>query len=150
MAPEAASKHGRTALQAAAENSHLNVLGLLISHNARVDLKTLNFTADRALCNVAKSRHTYPKLRRRLIVCCDGTWNSDSTETPLTNIARITRCLKDFDTRIDGELFAQIIHYQSGIGTSPYRLANILDGAFASGNFCTPSLELEICSMLFL
>jgi uncharacterized protein (DUF2235 family) len=36
---------------------------------------------------------------KRLIVCCDGTWNTGDLEgKTLTNVAKIARCISDKDT----------------------------------------------------
>ena len=56
-------------------------------------------------------------LRRRLIVCCDGTWNDRETDQPLTNVARILSCLEAVDRREYGCLYQQIPLYIDGIGT---------------------------------
>ncbi|RDW91677.1 hypothetical protein BP5796_02842 [Coleophoma crateriformis] len=70
---------------------------------------------------------------KRLIVCCAGTWNSgDVAGQPLTNVAKIARCISDVD-RHDGRNFVQIVHYEPGIGTGTRRNANIRDGMFGKG-----------------
>jgi uncharacterized protein (DUF2235 family) len=36
------------------------------------------------------------RSKKRLFVCCDGTWNdSVSTDSPLTNVSRLSRCVKE-------------------------------------------------------
>ncbi|RDW60590.1 hypothetical protein BP6252_11973 [Coleophoma cylindrospora] len=70
---------------------------------------------------------------KRLIVCCDGTWNSgDVAGQTLTNVAKIARCISDVDKH-DGRNFVQIVHYEPGIGTGTRRNANIRDGMFGKG-----------------
>jgi Uncharacterized alpha/beta hydrolase domain (DUF2235) len=54
-----------------------------------------------------------PKGYRRLIVCCDGTWNSPKTEED-TNVVRLLRAIAPVcpNTRV-----TQISHYHLGVGT---------------------------------
>ncbi|KAI0143573.1 hypothetical protein GGR57DRAFT_508048 [Xylariaceae sp. FL1272] len=80
--------------------------------------------------------------RKRIIVCCDGTWqNSDNgylkaskkhnvpkLQTP-SNVTRISRCFRR--TCTDGT--SQIIYYQSGVGSRAGSLNRILGGAFGIG-----------------
>lgn len=87
---------------------------------------------------ISKPKHG----KKRLIVCCDGTWmNSDygfvksgpfgdkgTLQVP-SNVTRISRCFKR--RCADGTL--QIISYQSGVGTGSNLLDNITGGAFGIG-----------------
>jgi uncharacterized protein (DUF2235 family) len=52
-------------------------------------------------------------VKKRLIVCCDGTWQTLDTIYP-TNVAKIAQGIKPIAT--DGTL--QLVFYDSGIGTS--------------------------------
>jgi len=68
---------------------------------------------------------------KRLIVCCDGTWNrpdevSDGLAAP-TNVAKLALALADEDD--DGN--DQRLHYQAGVGTR--RGERFLGGAFGVG-----------------
>lgn len=67
--------------------------------------------------------------RKRLIVCCDGTQNdSVNSGDPLTNVARVARCISN--TAWDEELqekMNQIVFYQSGVGTGTSTLVNSWD-----------------------
>lgn len=68
---------------------------------------------------------------KRLVVCCDGTWNdSVSTKSPLTNVSRISRCIKAVSDR-DGVL--QIVYYQTGVGTGTSKIGKNVDGAIGRG-----------------
>ncbi|KAG5916264.1 hypothetical protein E4U42_007732 [Claviceps africana] len=83
-----------------------------------------------------------PRHRKRLIVCCDGTWmNSDygfvrshlfgrkgTLQVP-SNVTRISRCFKR--RCADGTL--QIISYESGVGSGSNAFASITGGAFGAG-----------------
>lgn len=68
--------------------------------------------------------------RKRLIICCDGTWNdADSSSGAPTNVTRISRlfslaCADDT---------VQIIHYASGVGTGSNTVDSLLGGAFGVG-----------------
>lgn len=77
---------------------------------------------------------------RRLIVCCDGTWMKNDTDQPLSNVARIALCFADCDRR-DEKHFTQIVHYQSGVGTSSFGPLNWYEGAFAAGTVFPPSVS---------
>ncbi|KAL2064183.1 hypothetical protein VTL71DRAFT_4677 [Oculimacula yallundae] len=73
----------------------------------------------------------YPN--KRLIVCCDGTQNSaDGKGQPLTNVAKIARCVSDEDTWTSNT-FIQIVHYQPGVGTGTSRSVNNRDAAVGRG-----------------
>ncbi|KUL82105.1 hypothetical protein ZTR_10068 [Talaromyces verruculosus] len=127
-----AAEYGVTAVQAAAENHFIRILRLLLDRGAQIDLMKADFFADRALIEAAKENRQPKEIRRRLIVCCDGTWNRNDTDRPLSNAARISRCIENLDTRDDGKVFTQVLYYQSGIGSSSSWPGRLWDGAFAS------------------
>ncbi|KAI0115850.1 hypothetical protein GGR51DRAFT_555725 [Nemania sp. FL0031] len=82
-----------------------------------------------------------PPSKKRIIVCCDGTWqNSDNgyvksnskSEPTLqipSNVTRISRCFKRSCS--DGAF--QIIYYQSGVGSRSGIIDRIFGGAFGTG-----------------
>ncbi|RPB12768.1 hypothetical protein P167DRAFT_487458 [Morchella conica CCBAS932] len=74
--------------------------------------------------------HKVPS-RKRIIICCDGTWQSSDGGEPSvpTNVTRITRALKSY-TKKDG--ISQIVYYQSGVGTGG-TLNKILGGGTGYG-----------------
>jgi len=85
---------------------------------------------------------------KRLIVCCDGTWNDADSAAEFTNVVRIARAIKPNDTR-SSPAIPQIVYYHSGVGTSDAldRFAggavglglsrNVRDGyAFLAANYC--------------
>src|SRR6266536_3572662 len=55
---------------------------------------------------------------KRLIVCCDGSWNdADSSDgSDLTNVARLSWAILPKDIRGQGEI-PQVVYYHSGVGT---------------------------------
>jgi hypothetical protein len=65
---------------------------------------------------------------RRLIVCCDGTWNAPEDET-VTNVRRLANALGDLTE--DGN--AQVTYYQPGVGTEGYLLNRLLGGSSGVG-----------------
>jgi len=87
----------------------------------------------------SEPQNIYP--RKRLIVCCDGTWNSgDIDGKSLTNVARITRCISDVDDwkrhkdRISQRNYvSQIVHYQPGVGMGTGAYAKLYDGITGRG-----------------
>ncbi|KAI1492474.1 hypothetical protein F5X96DRAFT_677714 [Biscogniauxia mediterranea] len=83
-----------------------------------------------------------PLTKKRIIVCCDGTWqNADNgymkptSSNPVpklqipSNVTRISRCFK----RRCSEGTFQIVYYQSGVGSRAGIIDRILGGAFGVG-----------------
>jgi len=72
------------------------------------------------------------KSAKRLIVCCDGTWQSADTgaEIDPTNVANLVRALTY--TAPDGKSKTpQIAFYQAGVGTGALSpLQRLLDGMY--------------------
>src|SRR5690348_5312991 len=54
---------------------------------------------------------------KRLVVCCDGTWNDADSAAEFTNVVRTARAIKPIDGRSDPAI-PQIVYYHSGVGTS--------------------------------
>jgi uncharacterized protein (DUF2235 family) len=70
--------------------------------------------------------------RKRLVVCCDGTWNDSDNGTDYTNVARLAWSVQPIDTR-DGNDIAQIVFYQSGVGTEGDLASKIAGAALGLG-----------------
>ncbi|KAK6957090.1 hypothetical protein Daesc_002375 [Daldinia eschscholtzii] len=71
--------------------------------------------------------------KKRLFVCCDGTWNDAvSTDSPLTNVARLSRCIKAVSSENNNRVL-QIVYYQTGIGRGTSRIGRGVDGATGRG-----------------
>jgi hypothetical protein len=68
---------------------------------------------------------------KRLIVCCDGTWNDADSAAEFTNVVRITRAIKPIDGRSNPAI-PQIVYYHSGVGTSD-ALDRVAGGAIGLG-----------------
>jgi len=67
---------------------------------------------------------------KRIIVCCDGTWNNETFPTPLTNVSLLSRCILPFSV----EGIPQVVLYQPGIGTGTSKLGNAVEGATGRGS----------------
>jgi uncharacterized protein (DUF2235 family) len=70
-------------------------------------------------------------MGKRLVVCCDGTWNRpdqihNGVAAP-TNVAKLALAV----AREDGQGSAQLVHYQPGVGTR--RWERLRGGAFGLG-----------------
>src|SRR5438309_3453552 len=65
--------------------------------------------------------------RKRLIVCCDGTWNDADSTGDFTNVVRIARAIK-----AEAEV-PQIVYYHSGVGTGGDTFAHVIGGAIGLG-----------------
>ncbi|MDJ0730340.1 MAG: DUF2235 domain-containing protein [Crocosphaera sp.] len=63
-------------------------------------------------------------MERRLIVCCDGTWQDLETGYP-TNVVKMSEAIKPLDSR-NGNHIYQIVYYDEGIGTQQIN-AKIID-----------------------
>jgi Uncharacterized alpha/beta hydrolase domain (DUF2235) len=92
------------------------------------------------------------KIRKRIIVACDGTWqdaDSDSERnypwwqfwrrerhlTPVSNVARLCRCISREGVDEKGNPVPQLVFYQAGVGTSwMQRLGGGLTGKGITSN----------------
>jgi uncharacterized protein (DUF2235 family) len=69
--------------------------------------------------------------QKRVIVCCDGTWNDADSAAEFTNVVRIARAIKPIDGRASPAT-PQIVYYHSGVGTSD-ALDRVMGGAIGLG-----------------
>ncbi len=70
-------------------------------------------------------------MPKRIVVCCDGTWNKIDDQSP-TNVNRIAQAIAvDQPTPGEPADWEQIVHYQEGVGTKWYD--RIPGGAFGTG-----------------
>ncbi|MCH7594342.1 MAG: DUF2235 domain-containing protein, partial [Chloroflexi bacterium] len=51
---------------------------------------------------------------RRVIICCDGTWNAPDSKNP-TNVVKLARSI----TPVSPDGVSQIVFYDQGVGTGP-------------------------------
>ncbi|KAI0322651.1 hypothetical protein OF83DRAFT_1167349 [Amylostereum chailletii] len=71
------------------------------------------------------------KIKKRIVVCCDGTWQDGITvkeRWQYTNILRLSRAINHVDERFMPPK-PQIVFYQSGVGTENSVYSALLDGA---------------------
>lgn len=73
---------------------------------------------------------------KRLIVCCDGTWQSLDNSWP-TNVQRMAQLVQPTDARNPDQQIKQIVYYDSGVGTRGL-LDKMTGGAFGHG------LDIEV------
>jgi hypothetical protein len=66
---------------------------------------------------------------KRLIVCCDGTWNDSDSGNDYTNVARFAWSIRPVAK--DGT--SQIVYYQSGVGSEGTEVSKIIGGATGAG-----------------
>ncbi|KXJ94960.1 hypothetical protein Micbo1qcDRAFT_230335 [Microdochium bolleyi] len=59
------------------------------------------------------------KIPKRLIVCCDGTWQSSVTgaKNIPSNVTRLARSIAREGLDKNGQVWQQLVHYDAGIGT---------------------------------
>ncbi|MBI5310471.1 MAG: DUF2235 domain-containing protein [Actinobacteria bacterium] len=69
---------------------------------------------------------------KRIVICCDGTWNRPENQN-VTNIEKIARTIETDAARTGG--VQQLVHYVNGVGTSWYWVDRLLGGAFGLGLF---------------
>jgi uncharacterized protein (DUF2235 family) len=69
---------------------------------------------------------------KRLVICCDGTWNRPDS-THITNIEKIARTVQTDPAQSGG--VPQLVYYISGVGGAGYEADRILGGAFGFGLF---------------
>src|ERR1700712_1291084 len=70
------------------------------------------------------------KPKKRLIVCCDGTWNNADTKTDETNVARLARAIHGSQQAV---VAFQIVLYLRGVGTTGLKLGDLIEGATGFG-----------------
>jgi uncharacterized protein (DUF2235 family) len=84
---------------------------------------------------LADTKPSSPKVKKRIIVCCDGTWQDGviiSERWKYTNILRLSRAIHRVDERLTPPV-AQIVFYQAGVGTESHGSEALLDGATGAG-----------------
>ncbi|MET0929184.1 MAG: DUF2235 domain-containing protein [Aeromicrobium sp.] len=69
---------------------------------------------------------------KRLVVCCDGTWNKPDSPS-ITNVEKIARTVQSDPRATRG--VHQFVYYVGGVGTGGYKADDLLGGAFGFGLF---------------
>jgi uncharacterized protein (DUF2235 family) len=67
---------------------------------------------------------------KRIVVCCDGTWNNDDLQTNDTNVAILARSIHA-SQQTGGVL--QVVLYLRGVGTTGLKLETLIEGATGIG-----------------
>lgn len=67
---------------------------------------------------------------KRIVICCDGTWNADDTQTNDTNVAILARSVHG-SQQTGGVL--QIVLYLRGVGTTGLKVETLIEGAVGLG-----------------
>jgi uncharacterized protein (DUF2235 family) len=67
---------------------------------------------------------------KRLVVCCDGTWNKPDARS-VTNVEKIARTVQSDPAEAGG--VSQLVYYISGVGAGSYAADRVLGGAFGFG-----------------
>jgi hypothetical protein len=116
-------------------------LGLRPSVLSRFDFPHLIDSRIWGRTNSTISSYEHPKniadssRKRRLIVCCDGTWkNASGSIAPLTNVARFARSIDRHG--LGREPHTQIVYYAGGVGAKsvlPVALDSLYSGATGEG-----------------
>lgn len=89
-------------------------------------------------------------MPKRLVVCCDGTWNDADSGGGFTNVVRIARAIRAVDADAAGGPVHQIVYYHSGVGSEGDALEHLIGGGtglglsrnvrdaytFVANNFC--------------
>ncbi|WP_375464750.1 DUF2235 domain-containing protein [uncultured Methylobacterium sp.] len=70
--------------------------------------------------------------RKRLVICCDGTWNDADVGTQFTNVVRMARAIEAVDETTE-ESIKQIVYYHSGVGSGSDSLWQVVGGATGLG-----------------
>jgi len=75
-----------------------------------------------------------PRLHKRIIICCDGTWNNGITSPPssTTNVLKLSRCIFPEDRRTFPPI-PQVVFYQAGLGTTEDVALDLTQGATGTG-----------------
>lgn len=73
----------------------------------------------------------HQRIKKRIILCCDGTWQDGITVNQrwkYTNVLRLARAINHVDERYNPPI-PQIVFYQSGIGSDGTGITQVLEGA---------------------
>lgn len=90
---------------------------------------------------------TRPYAHKRIVICCDGTWQSavSGEKNVPSNVTRLCRALNRVGTDENGKVWQQVVWYDSGVGTTSLALGTAVEGAIGQGlegnvieayNFC--------------
>jgi uncharacterized protein (DUF2235 family) len=72
------------------------------------------------------------RTHKRLVICCDGTWNDADNDGRPTNVVRIARAILPLDERM-GTGVPQVVYYSAGVGAAGGAVGRLLAGAVGLG-----------------
>ncbi|KAH7140174.1 hypothetical protein B0J13DRAFT_477188 [Dactylonectria estremocensis] len=74
-------------------------------------------------------------LPKRIIICCDGSWQSavSGERNTASNVTRLARCLKRAGVDKHDKTWQQIVWYDSGVATTSSFIGNLAEGFTGSG-----------------
>jgi hypothetical protein len=77
-----------------------------------------------------------PKPKKRIIICCDGTWQSSAhgTHTIPSNVAKMSRSIASWYIDENELMAPQIVYYDAGVGTAMGRLGQKWAGKYGMHN----------------
>jgi uncharacterized protein (DUF2235 family) len=84
---------------------------------------------ERVLTAPDRDRPDGKMTKKRLVACCDGTWNDADAAAECTNVARIAWAIKP----VDNKGVAQIVYYHPGVGTGGDAIDVLVGGATGLG-----------------
>ena len=69
---------------------------------------------------------------KRLVICCDGTWNElDYRQRPTTNVVKLAQSVSSHGVDGQGRPVSQVVFYNEGVGTLEGE--SLQGGGFANG-----------------
>ncbi|KAJ4304661.1 hypothetical protein N0V90_000188 [Kalmusia sp. IMI 367209] len=82
-----------------------------------------------------EKRPAPPQPKKRIIICCDGTWQSSAhgTQTIPSNVAKMSRSIASWYVDENGLRAPQVVYYDAGVGTAMGWLEAKWTGAFGGG-----------------
>jgi len=71
-------------------------------------------------------------MSKRIIICCDGTWNSPGSlnDKSITNVIKVLRSIEPRDMATNTE---QVVYYHRGLGTGTNKVGKFIEGATGKG-----------------
>ena len=76
---------------------------------------------------------------KRIVICCDGTWNDEDSGGQVTNVVRMSRAVLPLDER-GPQPIHQVVYYHPGVGTG-----NALDRLIGGGVGAGLSRNVQEC-----
>ena len=97
---------------------------------------------------------------KRIIICCDGTWQSavSGKRNVPSNVTRLCRAVDPAGYDEHGDEWQQIVWYDSGVGTTSLAMGTAIEGAIGQGlegnvveayNFCVLNYNVGDKIMVF-